>query len=59
MKLYKYQSLDKLNEALEKFTEECVPVKKVKVLTVENADGYDEIVYFILVDTSYSYQEND
>jgi len=48
MKLYKYEELEKLNQALNSFKRNEIPIKKVKLITVEN-----KVVYFILTDPKY------
>jgi hypothetical protein len=54
LKLLKYSSLLKLNNALKKFEKKDVPVKKVKLITVG-----ETIVYFALIDTTNLYQKHE
>jgi hypothetical protein len=52
MKLYQYDDIKKLNQALGSFAKNAVPVAKVKLLTVG-----DKIQYFVLADPKEVYQK--
>lgn len=52
MKLYQYDDIKKLNQALGSFAKNQVPVAKVKLLTVG-----DKIQYFVLADPKEVYQK--
>lgn len=45
MKLYQYDELKKLNQALGSFKRNGVPVEKLELITVEN-----KVVFFVLTD---------
>jgi len=51
MKLYQYDDIKKLNQALGSFAKNRVPVAKVKLLTVG-----DKVQYFVLADPKEVYQ---
>lgn len=56
IKLLKYESLDKLNDALDDFEKQEIPIKKVKLLT----EGLlNRPVYYVLIDNGNSYQKKD
>ena len=48
MKLYEYEELRKLNQALNSFKRNEVPVLEVKLLTIDN-----KVNYFVLTDPKY------
>jgi hypothetical protein len=52
MKLYQYDDIKKLNQALGSFAKNRVPVAKVKLLTVG-----DKVQYFVLADPKEVYQK--
>lgn len=52
MKLYQYDDIKKLNQALGSFAKNQVPVAKVKLLTVG-----EKIQYFVLADPKEVYQK--
>jgi len=52
MKLYQYDDIKKLNQALGSFAKNGVPVAKVKLLTVG-----DKVEYFVLADPKEVYQK--
>jgi hypothetical protein len=52
MKLYQYDDIKKLNQALGSFAKNGVPVAKVKLLTVG-----DKVQYFVLADPKEVYQK--
>ena len=52
MKLYQYDDIIKLNQSLDSFAKNGVPVAKVKLLTV-----VDKIQYFVLTDPKEVYQK--
>lgn len=52
IKLYQYDDIKKLNQALGSFAKNGIPVAKVKLLTIG-----DKIQYFILADPKEVYQK--
>lgn len=48
MKLYQYEELRKLNQALGSFKRNKVPIENVEILAVN-----DKVVFFVLTDAEY------
>lgn len=53
MKLYQYDDIKKLNQALGSFAKNVVPVEKVEITAI----GSDKIQYFVLADPKEVFQK--